>query len=169
MVYVPITYIPDGPVTTALKRRVKGRKPKPALGYLGPLLDENLVAAKKHGHYLYHPDDLRLLKDVTKNPEIVDEGFDVLRAVMADKNIDDPQTWERAAAYYPDTPKILKRTALLALAMTIGITIAVLLGQDKAIAAMTVAIVAISLAGAAAFVLILMRSVVYVEASPIKP
>lgn len=162
MIYIPITYVPDGPVTAGLKRRVKGRRPKPDLGHLGPLLDENLVAARKHGHYLYHPDDLRLLKGVEQNPTVVDEGFAVLRSVMADKGIAEPDRWQRTAPYYPDTPRIVKRTLLLAAAMTIGITIAVVLGQDAAIAAMVVAIVAISVVGAAAFGLILARSVVRV-------
>lgn len=59
MVYVPITYIPDGAVTRALKRHIKGRDPKPELGNLGPMLDENFVAARKQGRFRYHPDDLR--------------------------------------------------------------------------------------------------------------
>jgi len=162
MVYVPITYIPDGVVTSALKRRMKGRRPKPNLGNLGPLLDENLVSAKKNGHFLYHRDDLRLLKGVRENPEVVDEGFEVLEAVMIDKEIVEPDTWMRTPPYYPDTPKILLRTLLLAVAMTVGITIAVLLGQDDAIAAMTVAIVAISLIGAGLFIVILDRTVIRV-------
>ncbi len=162
MVYVPITYIPDGPVTAALKRRVRGRKPKPQLGNLGPLLDENLVAARKHGHFRYHPDDLRLLKGVDQNPAVVDEAFEVLREVMAEKGVAEPTGFTRDAPYYPDVARIVKSTLILAAAMTIGITIAVLLGQNDAIAWMTVAIVAISLAGAAAFMLILDRCVVRV-------
>lgn len=162
MAYVPITYIPDGPVTSALKREIRGRTPKPSIGNLGPLLDENLVAARKHGHFRYHPEDLRLLKGVRRNPEIVDEGFAVLRKMMADKSIAEPEQWNRTLPYYPNVPLILKRTLLLAIAMTIGITIAVLLGQENAIAAMVVAIVAISVAGAAMFVWILSRSVIHV-------
>ena len=165
MVYVPITYIPDGPVTSALKRETKGRRPKPSLGNLGPLLDENLVAARKHGHFLYHPDDLRLLKGVEENPEVVDDGFAVLRQVMADKGVTEPQKWHRTAPYYPNTPLIIKRTLVLALAMTIGITIAVVLGQDEAIAPMVVAIVLVSILGAALFGLILSRSVIRVAGS----
>jgi len=164
--YVPITYIPDGPVTAALKRKVKGRRPKPALGYLGPLLDENLVAARKHGHLLYHPDDLRHLKGVDQNPEVVDEGFEVMRTVMADKGIEEPEDWNRTAPYYLDYPRIIRRTLLLAAVMTIGITLAVLLGQNSAIAAMTVSIVAISLIGAAMFLLIVSRTVIRVGTLP---
>jgi hypothetical protein len=162
MVYVPITYIPDGPVTAALKREVRGRRPKPELGNLGPLLDENLVAARKHGYLIYHPDDLRFLKGVERNPGIVEEGFAILRRVMADKGVAEPQQWNRAVPYYPDRPLIIKRTIFLAVAMTIGITIAVLLGQTDAIAAMVVAIVAISVVGAGLFYLILLRSVIQV-------
>lgn len=163
VVYVPITYVPDGPVTAALKRQVKRRRPKPTLGNLGPLLDENLTAARKHGHFLYHPDDLRLLDGVVENPEIVDEGFAVLATVMADKGIAQPERYRRTPPYYPNVPQIVKRTLALALTMTIGITIAVLLGQNDAIAAMTIAIVAISIAGAVAFGFILDRSVIRID------
>ncbi|MEM7323132.1 MAG: hypothetical protein AAF531_08600 [Actinomycetota bacterium] len=165
MIYVPITYIPDGPVTAALKREMKGRKPKPRLGNLGPLLDENLVAARKHGHFLYHPDDLRLLKDVEQNPLVVEEGFAVLRQVMTEKGIAEPQRWKRTPPYYLNTPLVIKRTLLLAFAMTIGITIAVLLGQESAVAAMVVAIVVISIAGAGLFGLILSKTVIRVADS----
>ncbi len=162
MTYVPITYIPDGPVTSALKKHVKGRRPKPDLGNLGPLLDENLNAARKHGHFLYHPDDLRRLKGVRENPEIVDEAMAVLTAVMADKNVAEPDRWERAAPYYQNRPQTLWRTGLLAAVMTIAITIAVVVGQEDYVAAMVVAIVAVSLVGAALFMLILDRSVIHV-------
>lgn len=77
-----VTYVPDGPVTKALKRRVKGRRPKPKLGNLGPLLDENLVAGRKRGQFRYHRDELRLLKGVEQNPDIVDDGFTVLREIL---------------------------------------------------------------------------------------
>lgn len=165
MTYVPITYIPDGPVTAALKRHIKGRDPKPQLGNLGPLLDENLTAARKHGYFKYHPDDLRLLKHVDQNPDIVDEGFDVLRQMLDTKDIAEPTRFEREAPYYPDVSTTLKYTALLAALMTVGITIAVVLGQDDAIAAMVVAIVAISLIGAALFGLILTKCVIRVGES----
>ena len=164
VVYVPITYVPDGPVTSALKKGVRGRRPKPELGNLGPMLDDNLSAARKHGHFRYHPDDLRLLKGVSDNPEIVDEGFAVLREVMEDKGIDVPSTYQRERPYYPDVPSILRFTALLALLMTLGITIAVLLGQNDSVLWMTVAIVLISLAGTGAFAWILHRCVVHVGA-----
>ncbi|MGH1487791.1 MAG: hypothetical protein ACRBK7_00100 [Acidimicrobiales bacterium] len=162
MVYVPITYIPDGPVTQALKRRVRRRRPKPKLGNLGPLLDENLAAARKHGHFRYHPDDLRLLKGVKQNPEVVDDGLAVLRERMAEKGIAEPTHYEREAPYYPDVPSIVKFTAALAALMTVGITIAVLFGQRDAVAAMVVAIVAISLVGAAVFAFIMQRCVIRV-------
>jgi len=162
MTYVPITYIPDGPVTAALKRHIKHRRPKPNLGNLGPLLDENLAAARKHGHYRYHPDDLRLLKGVADNPEIVDDGFLVLREVMEKKGIDEPARFLREQPYYSDVAKTVKFTLLLAFAMTIAITIAVLLGQDDAILEMVIAIVVISLLGTGLFVLVLERCVIRV-------
>ena len=163
MVYVPVTYVPDGVVTSRLKRRVKGRKPRPELGNLGPLLDENLAAAKKHGHFLYRPDDLRLLKGVRHNPEVVDEGFAALREVMVEKGIDEPAQWKRTAPYYPDTPRIARRAGALAAAMVVLITAAVLLGQDDHIAAMTVAIVAISIGGAVLVGVIFSRTVIRVD------
>ena len=168
MTYVPITYIPDGAVTARLKRNVKGRRPKPKLGNLGPLLDENFAAAKKDGHFLFHPDDLRLLPGVADNPDIVDDGVLALQQVMADKGIEMPTVYQRAVPYYPDVPAIIKRTVALAAAMTIAITIAVLLGQDDAIAAMTVAIVAISLGGAALFYFIVSRSIIHIP-TPANP
>ena len=162
MTYVPITIIPDGPVTAALKRRCKGRSPKVKLGNLGPLLDDNLNAARKHGHFRYHPEDLRRLKDVDQNPEVVDEGFAVLRGLLDEKGIPEPTDYVRETPYYPDIPRLAKLTILLAAAMTIGITAAVVLGQNDAVLAMTVAITVISLLGAALFVLILARAVIHV-------
>lgn len=163
MAYVPVTYIPDGPVTAALKKSVKRQRPKPKLGNLGPLLDENLVAARKHGHFLYHPDDLRLLKGVKENPQIVDHAFDVLRSVMADKSITEPERWQRTTPYYPNVAQTLWRTAALAAAMVIAITIAVLLGQESHLTAMVIAIVAVSIMGAVGGALIVSRSVIHVE------
>ncbi len=163
MMYIPVTYVPDGPVTAALKRRVKGHKPKPKLGNLGPLLDENLNAARKRGCFLYHPDDLRLLKGVKENPDVVVDGFLALSEVLDAKGIAKPDVWDRSVPYYPDVRKIAVRTAVLALLMTIGITVAVLLGQEDAIAWMTAAIVAISIIGATVFGLIVSRTVIHVD------
>ena len=162
MVYVPITIIPDGPVTVALRREVKGRSPKVELGNLGPLLDENLTAARKHGRYRYHPDDLKRLKGVERNPEVVAEGFVILRRVLEEKGIPEPTGYLREAPYYPDIPRLVRLTVLLAAAMTVGITSAILLGQDDAVLLMTVAIVLISVVGAALYALILMRAVIRV-------
>lgn len=166
MAYVPVTYIPDGPVTVALKKSVKRQRPKPKLGNLGPLLDENLVAARKHGHFLYHPDDLRLLSGVRENPLVVDQGFDVLRSVMADKGVAEPDRWQRTAPYYQNVPLTLSRTAMLAVAMAIAITLAVLLGHERHLTAMVVAIVAVSVLGAGGMALIVSRSVIRVQRHP---
>lgn len=162
--YVPVTYVPDGPVTSALKRHVKGQRPKPKLGNLGPMLDENLTAARKRGCYLYHAADLRHLKGVDENPEIVDQGFLVLEKVLSDKGIAAPTTYERTDPYYPDMPRLIGWSAALALVMTLAIWAAVLLGQDDSIALMTTAIVACSLIGTALFLLIISRCVIRVRA-----
>lgn len=81
MTYVPITIIPDGPVTVALRRETKGRRPKVKLGNLGPLLDENFTSARKHGHFRCHPDDLRRLKGVEENPDVA-EARAIIRVPM---------------------------------------------------------------------------------------
>lgn len=162
MVYVPITYIPDGPVTKALKRRVRGRRPKPDLGNLGPLLDENFQAARSHGHLRYRRDDLRMLKGVADNPEVVDDGFEVLGEALAAAGIAFPDREQPEAPYYPDTRAVLKNTAILALAMVVAITAAVVTLQNSSILWMVVAIVAVSVAGAVGFAVILHRCVIRV-------
>lgn len=58
---------------------------------------------------------------------------------------------------------------LLAALMTAGITAAVLLGQDDAVAFMVVAIVAISIGGAGVFAWILHRCVIRVGVPPPTP
>ena len=60
----------------------------------------------------------------------------------------------------PDGP--VTKAVVLAAVMTAAITVAVVLGQDDAIAAMVVAIVAVSVIGAAVFGPILSRTVIRV-------
>lgn len=167
MTYIPITYIPDGPVTKALKKRVRGVRPKPKLGNLGPLLDEELVSARSDGHLRYRPADLRMLKDVSENPDVVDEGLAALAQVADSKGIVVPNSYEPEAPWYHDVPALLRAVGLIAVAMTVGITAAVVFLQNRSVAWMTVWICVISLAGALAAWFSLERCIIRV--GPLAP
>jgi len=52
---------------------------------------------------------------------ILNEGFDVLRQVLAVKEVAEPNRWKRTAPHYLDGPRIVRRTLLLAAAMTVAI------------------------------------------------
>ncbi len=88
----------------------------------------------------------------------------MLRGLLSEKGIPEPDNYLREAPYYPDVRSIVKFVGLLAASMTATITLAILLGQDDAVAAMTIAIVAISLIGAALFAVIIKYCVIRVSA-----
>ncbi len=162
MVYIAIPYIPDGPVTKALKKTLKASGKRYKLGYLGELMDENYTAAKTQQHLYYAPEDLKKLKHVAENPDVVDIAFAVLEQQLREAGHALPTVNEKRIPYYPNWAAILGYTALNALLMTVAITLIVLLLPTQ-IALMTTLIVLVSILGAAAFVLTHARCVTYVD------
>lgn len=164
MVFIVIPYIPDGPVTKAIKKRLKTQGLSYKLGYLGELMDENYTEAIKRNHLIYRAEHLKKLKHVEQNPQVVDIAFEVLEDELKTKNIQLPTINEERIPYYPNYGAILLYTALNTIVLTVAITAIVLLLQQS-IALMTTLIVIASILGAAAFIYTLSECVIYVDIS----
>lgn len=160
MVYIAIPYIPDGPVTKALKRTLKTRGVKYRLGYLGELMDENYDEAIKHHRLRYRPKHLKKLKFVDENPEVVDIAFEVLADLLYQKKIVIPDSYLDEPPYYPDVRRLMMHVIANAAIMTLAITLFVLYVQNVAL--MTTLIVLVSLIGAVVFIYSLTKCVIYV-------
>lgn len=164
MVFIVIPFIPDGPVTKAIKKRLKEQRLDYKLGYLGELMDENFTHAKKHNHLLFQSEHLKLLKDVDENPQVVDIAFSVLEDQLQAQNLQLPLINEGRVPYYPNYKAILLFAVLNAIFQTIAIS-AVVVFLQHLVGLMTVLIVIISVIGAIAFIYTLYTCVTYVKIS----
>lgn len=143
-------YPPTAAMTRALKKRLRSDGLRYKVGYLGDLMEENFNEARRHGTLRYRPEHLKLLRGVNENPEVVDIAFEVLAERLEAKGIDLPADFDEQTPYDPDYSKLAMIALILAVAMTILITLAVVFVSN--IAAMTTLIVLVSVVGAAVFV-----------------
>ncbi len=162
MTYVFIPYIPDGPVTKAIKKKLKKLGVRYKLGYLGELMDENYSMALKRNHLVYKAEHLKKLRHVKKNPQVVDIAFEVLEDMLKVKNVQLPLLNEGKVPYYPNYSQIALYTLLNAFIMTVAI-IAIVVYLQQLIALMTTLIVIVSIIGAVVFIYILTKSVIHVD------
>ncbi|MEM7114583.1 MAG: hypothetical protein AAF614_19255 [Chloroflexota bacterium] len=161
MSYFIITYIPDGPVTSAIKRKLKSERLRYKLGYLGELMDENYYEARKHNRLLYRPEHLKKLKSVDENPQVVELAFEVLADQLHEKNVALPTEFLNRPPYYPNIKQLIIYTLIDAALMTLAITAIVLYVSNVAL--MTTLIVLVSVIGAGVFIYLMKKCVIYVD------
>ncbi|MEM7802186.1 MAG: hypothetical protein AAF633_23540 [Chloroflexota bacterium] len=164
MAYFIIPYIPDGPITKELKKKLRAEDLNYRIGYLGELMDENFTEAIERDRLLYQPEDLKKLKHVSENPKVVDIAFNILAEKLNAQNVQMPTENESRRPYFPNYRAILLFTLLNAFILTVVITLIVIL-LPESVALMTTLIVLASVIGAIAFILILYRCVTYVSAT----
>ncbi|MGB1250340.1 MAG: hypothetical protein ACPG8W_06885 [Candidatus Promineifilaceae bacterium] len=161
MAYVTIPYIPDGLVTKTIKQALKAQGVKYQLGHLGELMDENYNEALKHNRLRYRPEHLKKLKNVDKNPQVVDIAFEVLAELLHKKDVALPNEYLDRVPYYPNIKQIVIHTVINAIVMTLAITAFVLYVPNVAL--MTTLIVLASLIGTVAFIYAWSNDVIYVN------
>lgn len=145
-----VFYIPASPMTWAIKRRLRQEGLRYKVGNLGELMQENYDQARRNKTLRYSAEDLRLLRGVRENPEVVDIAFELVQERLAAKGVALPTACEERVPYDFDYVKITALGLGLAALMTLLISLAVVFVSN--IAVMTTLIVLISIAAAAFFI-----------------
>ncbi len=140
---------------------IKEKKLNFKILYLWELMDENYENAKKWLPYLYHPRDLKKLKYVDQNIEIVDIAFTLMNEKLSKEWVDIPNVYLNGKPYYPDTKCIIIWILFVAFIMTVLITLSVLYTKNYSL--MTTLIVLISILSAYFTVKILQKCVIYIS------
>ncbi len=161
MIYFTLPYNYVGPVTRRLKKIIKNDKLDYKLGNLGELMDENFTSAKKKGVLIYNKIDLKKLKEVDNNPEVVELAFEIMNKMLLNKGFDMPKKIINKKPYYYDEKRILIQLLINAIVMTVLITIAVI--AISSVFWMTTTIVLISLCGAVYAIYSVYRNVIYIK------
>ena len=161
MSYLLDYLFPNGPVTRAIRKRLRQQNLRYKTGYLGKLMDENFEEAQKSGQFLYRPQDLKKLDRVDQNPDVVDIAFQVIEEMLAQKDQRLPTEYVGKAPYRPDIWGIAGSYLVTAATMTVLITLIVVFVEQ--IWAMTTLITVVSIIGAIAFVWALTKAIVEVQ------